>query len=591
LGLNRYAMGAAPGSLYAGVLKFADSLGDSEIYVPVTATTTDNSGLWVGSASVNQVSYDLKSYATNSNGSMVMSLSTNYVPATNIFTFGTLTNPVYVYTGTTNLTIDNYCVSNEAISIYVTNLTGVVTDGFVLSTNEIVTDAEITNLVVETDVAGWYFTNNTLLQWVTTNTVFGPYVTNQMATNWVVVTNPVVPPAAGSLVAVTNFEIINYDTASVLVTNGPYEEPVTNEVVTSYSFTNSWLATNIAGVYQVTNMAATLSSVTNYGATLYSVTNLTGVAAITTNYYASPPLTVYTNGPNLVAITVVTNTSIAYNSTTVNFITNWSVTATVYTNGSSQGQLVASNSIPGGYASSTAFTGGTNFAQSLVMATHTQAVVVTNLFTSSVSNYVVTAHNTSLDAVTTAYPLRLIVFNDRQGNSSLLQRVYYGLRQDTNIVVATTESVLDVSHLNTARRITATHLPWTTTNTVWSFSGGGLGLGNTLTTTVFEPYDDQAANPFLHTYHPDHNNLDLAKSPPQEQAAGVHSYGITRTITLAIEPSATDFVSLTTANSSLVGNYAETITLAGLGSAKKSYQTAGTFTLKRISPISVLTRE
>jgi hypothetical protein len=50
-------------------------------------------------------------------------------------------------------------------------------------------------------------------------------------------------------------------------------------------------------------------------------------------------------------------------------------------------------------------------------------------------------------------------------------------------------------------------------------------------------------------------------------------------------------VSLTTANSSLVGNYAETITLAGLGSAKKSYQTAGTFTLKRIRPISVFTRE
>ena len=112
-----------------------------------------------------------------------------------------------------------------------------------------------------------------------------------------------------------------------------------------------------------------------------------------------------------------------------------------------------------------------------------------------------------------------------------------------------------------------------------------------MATTIFEPYDDQAANPFLHTYHPDHNNLNFNFSPPHELPVGSESYNITRQITLGVVANSTDFLSLTTANSSLSGTYSETITLTGLGGATKSYQTVGAFTLKQVSPISTLTTQ
>ena len=50
-----------------------------------------------------------------------------------------------------------------------------------------------------------------------------------------------------------------------------------------------------------------------------------------------------------------------------------------------------------------------------------------------------------------------------------------------------------------------------------------------------------------------------------------------------------DFVSLTQSGSSLNGTYYETISLSGLGGATKSYQTAGTFILNRISTVPALT--
>ena len=229
-----------------------------------------------------------------------------------------------------------------------------------------------------------------------------------------------------------------------------------------------------------------------------------------------------------------------------------------------------------------------NVAVALNITTNPLYRLVTNVLVSAVSNYVVTAYNTNLDAVVLPYPLRLIVFNSTNGTSSLLQRVYFGLSRQTNIVVATTERALNPAQLSTARRITATHLPWTATNAPYYFSGGALQQGATLTTSVTEPYDDQAANPFLHTYHPDHNNLNYTYNPPHELPAGSQSYTVTRVIRLSVVPNANDFLSLTRANTTLSGYYNETITLYGLGGAAKSYQTAGTFTLNQVSTAGTL---
>jgi hypothetical protein len=210
---------------------------------------------------------------------------------------------------------------------------------------------------------------------------------------------------------------------------------------------------------------------------------------------------------------------------------------------------------------------------------------------SSNGNYIVTGVDSSLGPVSKDYPLRLIVHNPEAGNAVLLQRVYYGFDPGTNVVVANGESVLHPAYLKSARRITATHLPWSSTNTVWPMSGA-LGQATNLITLVSVAYDDQASNPFLHTYHPDHDNLNATFNAVLAQ--GSESYRIERAITLLVQPPATDFSSLVAAADTLTGEYREVVTLKGLargGGANdtRQFETRGAFRLTRVSDVPTLT--
>lgn len=816
LGVNRFAMTNSAGSLYAGILQFTDSLGFSEVNVPVSATAANNAGLWIGNASVTGVSYDLKSYATNSDGSLMISAVTNQLLTTNVVPLGVTTNLAINNYAATNQTVTYYQVTNQVVSTYVQMTPQFATNGYVLTTNQVINYTSLSDLVIETDVTGYYFTNNgALLVWETTNITYAPLpVSSAATTNQIVITNSIAAvPTNGTPVIATNWVYSNYTLTNQVVTNGIFMAPVTNLVVNISSSTVPVIVTNAAYDLVGTNLATTgVTSITNWlfttnsvaggivlltnsiggtnvmsngstpplapggtyflgvqntgtaaatyaievnfhlltgapaakitpqivltnggylltwfapsndlfqilwsgsllspwqsnasapyigynasspangtnaqftffddgsltggalppirfyrvslpgvqsnlingqpqtntvppGATAYYSVNVppgadiasnlllfagapvnllfnttepagmnmtgtvnsglpvansyaisnspVGFASATTNYFpVAKPLFATTNGPNVVSINVVTNKYLVNNVLYSYYTTNYQVISNNYIVVQGATNLTSSSTNILGSWNSQAQSLATNFSFniSLTISTNAAFVLVTNEMISSVSNYVVTAYNTSLDAVTAPYPLRLIVFNDSSGNCSLLQRVYYGVRQETNVVVATTESVLDASHLNSARRISATHLPWTATNTIWGLSGGPLTQGGTLSTTVVEPYDDQAANPFLHTYHPDHNNLDT-KSPPHELLVGSESYTIKRQITLSVVANTADFISLTTANNSLSGNYNEAITLTGLGGATKSYQTAGAFSLKRVSTISTL---
>jgi hypothetical protein len=72
LGLNRSAMSTTVGERYAGILRFADANGLSQIDVGVAATVDDTAGLWVGDASVTQVAQYLVSYAKNPDGTPLL---------------------------------------------------------------------------------------------------------------------------------------------------------------------------------------------------------------------------------------------------------------------------------------------------------------------------------------------------------------------------------------------------------------------------------------------------------------------------------------------------------------------------------------
>lgn len=222
-----------------------------------------------------------------------------------------------------------------------------------------------------------------------------------------------------------------------------------------------------------------------------------------------------------------------------------------------------------------------NYLKSYLLDANNSPVVSSN------GNYIVTGINTNLGRVARPFPLRLIVHNDGT-NAVLLQRAYYGLSPYTNLMIATSQSLLDPTHLDSARRISAAHLPWTKNNIPMPFSGQ-LVQGGVLTATADLPYDDQASNPFLHTYHPDHDNLDATFRT--QLAQGYESYRITRQITLNVSPPANDFGSLTSVGQTLVGYYAETITVGGLGGASRNFHVSGIFALNRISPISTLNQQ
>jgi hypothetical protein len=169
----------------------------------------------------------------------------------------------------------------------------------------------------------------------------------------------------------------------------------------------------------------------------------------------------------------------------------------------------------------------------------------------------------------------------------MLQRVFIGKgAATTNVIVTTSEDLLDQSRIAAARRISAAHLPFSGNNLWWS-APGKIVPATVVNFTVPLDYNDQAANPFLHTFHPDHDNLqpDFKRVEP----IGVESYGVTRQIRLTFRAPGTDFNSLTAGSLALGGVYEEIMTITGRSGATREFRLAGNFSLSRISSISTLT--
>lgn len=193
--------------------------------------------------------------------------------------------------------------------------------------------------------------------------------------------------------------------------------------------------------------------------------------------------------------------------------------------------------------------------------------------------------NTSSGTVARPFPLRLIVHHDGT-TPRLLQRVHHGIGTNGTVVLTTREEVLAAAQLAHARRLSCSHLPTSTANRPWDFTGD-LRLGSSISTTVETAFDDQSSNPFLHTYHPDHDNLNAQFAAPQPR--GVESYGVRRQITLSFTAPPSDFDGLTRGAAALNGTYVEVVTLLGGSGPSRSYDVRGTFALNRISDIATLT--
>lgn len=190
-------------------------------------------------------------------------------------------------------------------------------------------------------------------------------------------------------------------------------------------------------------------------------------------------------------------------------------------------------------------------------------------------------------ATSSSYPLRYIVHVDDSGTARILSQVFLGQLDVAGNArgLCTKESGLLSSAKSGAARIVAAHLPLDRVLT----ATGAVGNDTTLTQTIDIPFNDPT-NPFVHKYHPDHDNKSASGAA---LTAGQESYNVSREVTFTFTASPPEGSIITGWGSSVIGgNYAETIQglskdTLGVGTGD-GIQLSGTFKLRRVSEIGEL---
>ncbi|MDB6055512.1 MAG: hypothetical protein JWN25_3035 [Verrucomicrobiales bacterium] len=601
LGVNRVAMTAASGSLYAGILRITDSAGLEQIEAPVSATVPAASGLWVGQANVNQVGQYLKSYPKVDVSQTDQSVQINSAAALANEPPSGAEIPGSVFIGReTN--------SSRAYTAVATSLDG----------KTIVAAANGGTLYVSLDFGNTWTSRETNRAWVelacsadgsvmaATVNNYTILVSSNYGTDWTAT-------SIGNMAWVGLACSSDGNTLAAVVQNG--------SLYTSSNRGSTWVTRSGAGLRNWSGVAMSADGshlVASVNPGQISISSDSGstwrVSAPSTNWTA---VASSSDGVTLAGavdggqIYVSKDSGTTWNTNGI--VARW-VSITCSTDGkrisaaAKNGQLYTSDD--GGL---TWLARDSNRAWDDIVsssdATHLVAVVnggaiytlsrsfasytvdqASGLVTDQSGRYLSSGVNTNLANVGNVFPLRLILHNRTDASQvSLLQHVYVGKgNTTTNTIIANRESLLDSTQLASARRITAIHLPFSRTNLPWTVTGS-MSPGNVVNFNVAVSYKDQISNPFLHTFHPDHDNLDANFKAVQPR--GVESYDITRAIRLTFSNPGTDFASVTASAQSRSGTYEETMTMGGQGSASRDFRLSGSFTLQLISPVATLTTQ
>jgi len=182
-------------------------------------------------------------------------------------------------------------------------------------------------------------------------------------------------------------------------------------------------------------------------------------------------------------------------------------------------------------------------------------------------------------ATASRFKLRTLLHLSDDGVASLLPQVFTGQLAVAphDVGICTREAALKQDSLASAQRYSAAHLPLVLPITSGS---GSVAIGDVLTRIVTVLFNDPT-NPFVHAYHPDHDNKDargalLAEAPE-----------ITRTckFNFTAQPPAGSSSAIGWGSSVIGGTYEETMT----GIHKDPLILSGTFELRRVSEIGTLT--
>ena len=210
---------------------------------------------------------------------------------------------------------------------------------------------------------------------------------------------------------------------------------------------------------------------------------------------------------------------------------------------------------------------------------------------------------------TRAFPLYVLMHLDTAGNARLLRQAFSGRLVTTSnpLGLAVSEARIlgaAASDVNPQRfympmmpagspTISASDIPATAATVATPTTAATAAIpataatpttfssGSSVRWNITHSYNDPV-NPFVHTYHPDHDNLD-ARFSSTPLAAGMESYTVVRTCTFS-------FTSTPPNNSKVAGwgttvlggNYSETLT----GLNKVPLSVSGTFAMRRISEIA-----
>lgn len=183
-----------------------------------------------------------------------------------------------------------------------------------------------------------------------------------------------------------------------------------------------------------------------------------------------------------------------------------------------------------------------------------------------------------LTGTTTPRPmnLRTLLHVADNGTARLLSQVFIGqlAAGSHEVGLCTSEALLKQDAKATAQRLTVAHLPLDRVETNGS---GSVAVPGSLTRTVTLAYNDPT-NPFVHQYHPDHDNKDARFQPVGN---GVESHTVTRTCTFTFTATPPDPATISSGWGSTIigGTYQEVIT----GLHKLPLQLNGTFELRRAS--------
>jgi len=196
--------------------------------------------------------------------------------------------------------------------------------------------------------------------------------------------------------------------------------------------------------------------------------------------------------------------------------------------------------------------------------------------------YIPESSETGLNDTQQEFKIRLIVHVNEAGQATLLSRAYAGVIADDGEGDITTglsvvEDELDTGNLKTAVRLSSAHFPVGLRQAMTSPFAPGSNLTATITLGANDP-----TNPFLHTYHPDHDNKDARFETTLDP--GLESHTVNRAITLAIKANAGPGEGPQWGTSLLSGTFSEIVS----GIHKQSINVAGIFALGKVSDIPTL---